>query len=352
MTDAASDSIAALVHALPKAELDLHIEGTLEPDMAFAMARRNGIALRFDSVADLRAAYDFSDLQSFLNLYYETASVLRTERDFHDLGAAYLDRMAAENVRHVEIAFDPQTHTARGIAYDTVLDGLCAALDEAEADHGLTGRLILSFLRDRSAEEAMAVLDAALPRLDRIAAVGLDSAELGNPPAKFAAVFARARAEGLAAVAYAGEEGPPAYIREALDLLHVMRVDHGVRCEDDPDLIARLRIERVPLTVCPLSNVRLRVFDSLADHNLKRLLDAGLLVTINSDDPAYFGGYLSRNIIETQRALALEEADLVALARTGFAASLLPEADKAAHIAAVEEAYRVFEENRGRGVNA
>ncbi|MDA0703724.1 MAG: adenosine deaminase [Proteobacteria bacterium] len=348
MTDAAPDRIPALVHALPKAELHLHIEGTLEPEMAFAMARRNGVKLRFESISDLRAAYNFDDLQSFLDLYYETASVLRTERDFHDLAAAYLDRMAAENVRHVEIFFDPQTHTSRGIAYDTVLDGLCAALDEAEADHGLTSRLILCFLRDRSAEEAMAVLEAALPRLDRIAGVGLDSAESGNPPSKFEAVFARARAEGLTTVAHAGEEGPPAYIREALDLLHVTRIDHGVRCEGDPDLVARLRIEQMPLTVCPLSNIRLRVFDSLADHNIKRLLDAGLLVTVNSDDPAYFGGYLSTNFIETQRALALDEADIVTLAKNGFTASLLPAEKKAAHLAAVDAAYREFQESHGR----
>ncbi|MBT5413220.1 MAG: adenosine deaminase [Rhodospirillaceae bacterium] len=342
MANTLPDRIPALVQALLKAELHLHIEGTLEPELAFAMAKRNGVALRFDSVEALRAAYDFDDLQSFLDLYYEIASVLRTERDFHDLAAAYLERMAAENVRHVEIFFDPQTHTARGVAYEAVLDGLSAALAEAEAARGITGRLILSFLRDRSAEEAMATLEAALPRLDRIAAVGLDSAERGNPPAKFEAVFARARAEGLVAVAHAGEEGPPAYIREALDRLHVARIDHGVRCEEDPNLVARLRIEQVPLTVCPLSNVRLRVFDSLADHNLKRLLDAGLLVTINSDDPAYFGGYLSTNYVETQRALALEEADLVTLAKNGFTASLLPAEAKAVHLAAVDHAYEDF----------
>lgn len=343
----APDRIAALVQALPKAELHLHIEGTLEPELAFALAKRNGVTLRFESVEALRAAYDFEDLQSFLDLYYETASVLRTERDFHDLARAYLDRMAGENVRHVEIFFDPQTHTDRGIAFETVLDGLHAALAEAEADHGITSRLILCFLRDRSAAAAMATLESALPHLGRIAGVGLDSAERGNPPSKFRAVFERARAAGLVAVAHAGEEGPPAYIREALDLLHVARIDHGVRCEEDPDLVARLKNEQVPLTVCPLSNVRLRVFESMADHNLKRLLEAGLLVTVNSDDPAYFGGYLSANYLAVQRALALGEADLVAFARNGFSASLLAAEDKAAHLAAIDAVWSGFEAEGG-----
>ena len=319
----------ALIAALPKAELHLHIEGTLEPELAFALAARNGVALRFADVAALRRAYDFADLQSFLDLYYEGANVLRTRADFHDLAAAYLARMAAENVRHVEIFFDPQTHASRGVALGDVVEGLVAALEAAERAHGIGWRLIPCILRDRDAAGAMATLDSLRPWLTRFAALGLDSAERGNPPAKFEAVFARARTLGLRTVAHAGEEGPPAYIAEALDRLGVARIDHGVRCLEDEALVARLAAARVPLTVCPLSNVRLRVFERLEDHNLRRLLDRGLLVTVNSDDPAYFGGYLSENYRAVARALALTPAEIALIAANGFEASFLDAPAKA-----------------------
>ncbi|HJS30424.1 MAG TPA: adenosine deaminase, partial [Alphaproteobacteria bacterium] len=295
--------MAGLVQALPKAELHLHIEGTLEPEMVFDLARRNGVKLRHKSAAALREAYDFANLQEFLDLYYEGAQVLREARDFRQLAWAYFTRMAAENVRHVEIFFDPQTHTGRGVDFGVVIDGLASAIDGAAREFGMSARLIMCFLRDRSVEEAMRTLEAALPYRRLIAAVGLDSAERDNPPGKFAEVFARARAANFRAVAHAGEEGPPEYISEALDVLRVVRIDHGVACERDTALMTRLAVEQVPLTVCPLSNVKLRVFERIEDHNLKRLLDAGLCATVNSDDPAYFGGYLSANILATHSAL-------------------------------------------------
>ncbi len=325
------------ITGLPKAELHLHIEGTLEPELMFALAERNGVPLRFASVDEVRAAYAFTDLQSFLDIYYEGAAVLRTERDFHDLTAAYLDRAAADGVRHVEIFFDPQTHTDRGIPFGTVVEGICAALDEA-GQRGISSRLILCFLRHLSAEAAMDTLQAALPYRDRIAGVGLDSSEVGHPPSKFARVFDRARAEGFRAVAHAGEEGPPSYIWEALDLLHVERIDHGVRAEEDPALLDRLVRERIPLTVCPLSNVKLRVFDRLEDHNLKRLLDRGAVVTVNSDDPAYFGGYVGENLLQCARALDLGPADVATLCRHSIEASWLPEARKAELFAELDDA--------------
>lgn len=313
---------------LPKAELHLHIEGTLEPELMFELARRNGLHLRFKTVAEVRAAYEFSDLQSFLDIYYEGARVLLTGQDFSDLARAYAARAAADGVRHAEVFFDPQTHTGRGVPFKTVLEGLRAGFEAARAEHGLTYRLILCFLRHLPAEDAMRTLEEALPFKDSIAAVGLDSSELGHPPSKFKAVFDRARAEGFLTVAHAGEEGPPSNITEALDLLKVRRVDHGVRCLEDAGLTARLARERVPLTVCPLSNVKLRVFPSLADHNLRRLIDAGLLVTLNSDDPAYFGGYIGENFAAAAEALALSKAELALLAKNSFEASFLPEADK------------------------
>lgn len=331
-----ADRAPALIQALPKAELHLHIEGTLEPELMFEIAARNGVRLRFAAVEDLRAAYGFEGLQSFLDLYYEGMRVLLHERDFFDLAAAYLARMAAEGVRHVEVFFDPQAHTDRGVPLEAVVAGLRAALALARSEHGITSHLIPCFLRHLSAESAMAALTALLPHRDHFVAVGLDSSERGNPPEKFTAVFDRARAEGFLTVAHAGEEGPPDYIRQALDDLGVSRIDHGVRCLEDPALVRRLAEARVPLTVCPLSNIRLRVFERLEDHPLKDLMAAGLLVTVNSDDPAYFGGYLSDNLIACQRALALSDADLCALARNGFEASFLTEEEKQAALAEID----------------
>lgn len=321
---------------LPKAELHLHIEGTLEPELLFALAARNGVKLPYASPAAVREAYDFSNLQDFLDIYYAGAGVLLKERDFKELGAAYLVRAAADGVRHAEVFFDPQTHTARGVPLGAMVEGLTAALREDGARLGVTSRLILCFLRHLSAEEAMATLEAALPYRSVIAAVGLDSSEQGHPPSKFKAVFDRARAEGFWTVAHAGEEGPPSYVREALDLLKVRRVDHGVRCLEDPALVERLRTERVPLTVCPLSNVRLRVFPTIEDHNMRRLIDAGLLVTVNSDDPAYFGGYVAENYRALAKGLGLPPAALAQLAKNSFEASDLPEEEKRAHRAAVD----------------
>jgi adenine deaminase len=320
--------IESFIRGLPKAELHLHIEGTLEPEMAFELARKNGIALSYPSVEALRRAYDFQNLQSFLDLYYEGANVLRDEGDFHALTSAYLERARAQGVVHVEIFFDPQAHTERGIAFETVLNGISGALDEAKRKFDLSSRLILCFLRHLSAAAAMETLEAALAHKDRIHAVGLDSSELGHPPSKFSDVFERARKEGFLTVAHAGEEGPPAYIREALDDLRVSRVDHGVRCDQDPELCARMAAEQMPLTVCPLSNVRLGVFKRMEDHNLKRLLDAGLCVSVNSDDPAYFGGYVLENYLAAQKALGLTRQDLVRLARNSITASFLPEEAK------------------------
>ena len=320
----------SFVRAIPKAELHLHIEGTLEPEMMFELARRHRLPLRYPSVEALRAAYQFDDLQSFLDLYYEGAAVLREERDFHALTAAYLERAHADGVVHAEIFFDPQTHTARGVPFAAVLGGIRSALVEAERGYGMSHRLILCFLRHLSAHEAMQTLEEALPHAAALAAVGLDSAEAGHPPGKFAEVFARARAHGLLAVAHAGEEGPPGYISEALDVLGVRRIDHGVRCEEDPQLVARLARERVPLTMCPLSNVRLRVFERLEQHNLRRLLQRGLCITINSDDPAYFGGYVGENYLATCRALGLSREEVVQLAANSFEAAFLPAAAKAA----------------------
>lgn len=337
-----AERLQQLAAALPKAELHLHIEGSLEPELMFALARRNGITLRFKDVEAVRAAYAFTDLQSFLDIYYEGAAVLIQERDFHDLAWAYLTRVQPDNVRHVEIFFDPQTHTARGIAVETVVAGLVAALQKGERELGITWRLIPCFLRHLSEGEAFATLAALAPFAHHFAAVGLDSSERGHPPSKFAQVFAKVREMGLKVVAHAGEEGPPAYVAEALDLLKVSRIDHGVRSLEDATLTARLRREAMPLTVCPLSNVKLRVFDRIEDHNLKKLLDAGLMATVNSDDPAYFGGYLGDNWQAVARALPLTEADLVRLARNSFAASFLAEADKARHIAAVEAAAAGF----------
>jgi adenosine deaminase len=320
----------SFIRGIPKAELHLHIEGTLEPEMTFRLAGKHGVKLQHGSVESLRRAYDFADLQSFLDLYYAGADVLRDAQDFHDLTRAYLERAHADGVVHAEIFFDPQTHTDRGIPFATVIDGIHAALEAGERELGISFRLIMCFLRHLSEDAAFATLAAAIPYRDRIAAVGLDSAEVGHPPAKFARVFAAARDAGYLTVAHAGEEGPPAYVHEALDLLKVARIDHGVRSEEDPALCARLAREQVPLTVCPLSNLKLRVVRSLADHNLKRLLDLGLCVTVNSDDPAYFGGYVAENYRATADALGLGRADVVRLAKNSFTASFLGPAEKQA----------------------
>lgn len=333
-----SADLEPFIRALPKAELHLHLEGTFEPELMFEIAARNRVPLRFPDVEAVRRAYRFADLQSFLDIYYEGAGVLLHERDFHELAWAWLSRMAAENVRHVEPFFDPQTHTDRGVPMAAVVGGFASALDRARRELGISSGLILCFLRHLSEEAAMATLEAALPFRESFVAVGLDSGERGNPPSRFERVFARARAEGLRTVAHAGEEGPPSYIVEALELLHVSRIDHGVRCEEDPALLERLARDRVPLTVCPLSNVKLRVFERLEDHNLRRLLDRGLCVTINSDDPAYFGGYLTENYVATQRALGLTAAELRTLARHSFEASFLPDVEKARYF---EEISRV-----------
>ncbi|WP_372509245.1 adenosine deaminase [Streptomyces kronopolitis] len=321
---------------LPKAELHLHIEGTLEPELAFALARRNGIELPYADEDALRRAYSFADLQSFLNLYYALMAVLRTEDDFADLAHAYLARAKEQGVRHAEIFFDPQAHTARGVPIGTVIDGLARALDGAEEAYGISTRLIMCFLRDESAESALATFEAARPHLHRLTAVGLDSAEVGHPPSKFREVFALAREAGLKCVAHAGEEGPPAYVWEALDILGVDRIDHGVRCMEDEQLVARLVADQVPLTVCPLSNVRLRVIDDLADHPLPAMLDAGLLVTVNSDDPSYFGGYAEDNFRAVRDALGLDQEILRTLARNSFRAAFLDEAARARHLRDVD----------------
>jgi adenosine deaminase len=324
------------VALLPKAELHVHIEGTLEPGQIFAFAERNRVTLTYSDENALRTAYQFSNLQSFLDLYYQGTSVLRTERDFEELTRAYLKRARAQNVRHAEIFFDPQAHEQRGIRFETVIDGLWSAIARSERDFGITTQLIMCFLRDLSENSAMETLDRALAYQDRIIAVGLDSAEVGHPPSKFARVFERARAHGFLAVAHAGEEGPPSYMAQALDELKVSRIDHGVRVMEDPQLVDRLRRERMPLTVCPLSNVRLRVFPSLEAHPLKRMLDAGLLVTVNSDDPAYFGGYVDENYVRAAAALRLSSDEVLQLARNSFTASFIEESAKAAYLAVID----------------
>ena len=326
----ARDRLPALLRTMPKAELHLHIEGTLEPELIFRLAQRNGVALPYPSVDALRAAYAFTDLQSFLDLYYAGAGVLQTEQDFFDMAWAYFERAAADNVVHAEVFFDPQTHTERGVGIETVIVGLEHACRRAHAEYGLSAKLILCFLRHLSEEAAFATLEQALPYRQHFIGVGLDSSERGHPPEKFARVFARCRELGLHVVAHAGEEGPPAYIESALDVLKVERIDHGVRCTEDPALVRRLAASRVPLTVCPLSNVKLRVFDTLADHNLKTLLAAGLCATVNSDDPAYFGGYVNDNLVQTFAALpALNARDAWQLAANSFEASFVPDAQKA-----------------------
>ncbi len=317
-----ADRLPALLCAMPKAELHIHLEGSLEPELIFALAARNGVALPYTSVEALRAAYAFTDLQSFLDIYYAGASVLLREEDFFDMGMAYFRRAAADNVVHAELFFDPQTHTDRGVPIKTVLDGLTRACATAQRELGVSGLLILCFLRHLSEEAAFATLEQALPYRDQFIGVGLDSSERGHPPEKFERVFARCRELGLRLVAHAGEEGPPAYIWSALDVLHVERIDHGVRSVEDPALMARLAASRMPLTVCPLSNVKLCVYGTMAEHQLPALLAAGLCATVNSDDPAYFGGYMNRNFTETFAALPqLGAREAYQLAANSFEAS-------------------------------
>eukprot|EP01034_Spumella_vulgaris_P038825 gene38825-47947_t len=324
--------LRTVVQAMPKAELHIHIEGSLEPELIFALAARNDVALPYASVEALRAAYAFTDLQSFLDIYYAGASVLLQEQDFYDMTAAYLKKAEEDNVRHTEIFFDPQTHTARGVDMGTVFGGIHRACQ----DSPVSATLIMCFLRHLSEEDALATLDGALPYLDKVIGVGLDSSEVGHPPEKFARVFARCKELGLHLVAHAGEEGPPAYIQSALDVLHVERIDHGVRVLEDAALTARVARERIALTVCPLSNTKLRVFDQMQDHNLVQLLDAGLMATVNSDDPAYFGGYMNDNFIATFEALPLTLAHAHRLARNSFEASFLPAGQKQKFLAEVD----------------
>ena len=326
----------AYIVGLPKAELHLHIEGTLEPELTFRLAKKHGVALRYQTVQELREAYQFADLQSFLDIYYAATDVLRDESDFYELTRAYLLKVQGQGVVHVEIFFDAQTHTRRGVTLGAVIHGIHRALVEGEREFGITHRLILSFLRDLSAADAMRTLEDALAYKEFIAAVGLDSAEVGHPPSKFEDVFARAREEGLRAVAHAGEEGPPSYIYEALDILKVQRIDHGVRCEEDPKLMARLAEHRVPLTVCPLSNIKLKVFKGMGDHNLKRLLERGLCITVNSDDPAYFGGYVLENYLALEQGLGLSKSQLAQLARNSFEASFLTRPEKQRWLTAID----------------
>jgi adenine deaminase len=326
---------AAFAAGLPKAELHLHIEGTLEPELMFELARRNRVSLPYASVEDVRRAYVFSDLQSFLDIYYAGCAVLLTEQDFYDLSWAYLTRAAAQGVRHVEMFFDPQTHTDRGVPFEIVVTGIHRALEAARARLNITSGLILCFLRHLSEEAALRTLAEALRFRDWILAVGLDSSEVGHPPAKFKTAYGRAHEAGFLAVAHAGEEGPPTYIWEAIDVLHARRIDHGVRCLEDERLVGRLVEQQIPLTVCPLSNVKLRVFPNLRTHNLKQLLQRGLLVTVNSDDPAYFGGYIADNFQKVASALDLSREQLLTLARNSFIASFLPEERKRSYLEVV-----------------
>lgn len=311
------------IQGMPKAELHIHIEGSLEPELMFEIAERNGVSLPYSSVEEARRAYNFSDLQSFLDIYYQSMQVLLHERDFYDLTRAYLQKVSSQNVRHTEIFFDPQAHTDRGVPFETVVSGIHRALVDGERQLGISSKLIMCFLRHLSAESAMETLRSSLPFGEWIVAVGLDSSEVRHPPEDFEAVFDEAREHGLLTVAHAGEEGPPEYIWQALDDLKVSRIDHGVRCVEDPKLVERLREERIPLTVCPLSNVKLRVFDSIEDHNLKCMLDLGLCVTMNSDDPAYFGGYMDENFHATQEGLHLTRDDIHRLVKNSFQAAFL-----------------------------
>ncbi|MEQ1447143.1 adenosine deaminase [Acinetobacter schindleri] len=325
-----------LIQAMPKAELHVHIEGTFEPELMFAIAQRNEIAIPYQSVEEVRQAYNFHNLQSFLDIYYAGANVLIYEQDFYDLAWAYFEKCAEDNVVHTEMFFDPQTHTDRGIAFETVLNGLQRACDDAAEKLGITSHLIMCFLRHLSEAAAFETLEQALPYKDQIIGVGLDSSEIGHPPSKFERVFAKAREAGFLIVAHAGEEGPAEYVWEALDLLKVNRIDHGVRSEEDPALMQRLIAEKMPLTVCPLSNLKLCVVDDMQQHNIRRLLQQGVHVTVNSDDPSYFGGYMNDNFIAIAEALDLSNDELKQLAINSFEASFISEADKANWISKIK----------------
>ena len=324
------------IRRLPKAELHLHIEGSFEPELMFEIARRNDVKLAYGSIDELKAAYDFGDLQEFLDLYYAGMSVLLSEQDFYDLTAAYLKRAVADGVVHTGIFFDPQGHTDRGVAFETALDGIWRALRDAEAEHGITSRLIMCFLRHLDEAEAFPVLEKAIEHRDRIIGIGLDSSELGHPPQKYERAFAAARHAGFRLVAHAGEEGPPEYVRDTLDLLHVDRVDHGNAAMQDPVLVARLAAEKMPLTVCPLSNYRLQGVTDMSRHPLKAMLDAGVIATVNSDDPAYFGGYVVDNYIAVRDALDLTQDEIVTLAKNSITASFLDEEAKASWLAQID----------------
>ena len=338
-----ADRLPTLLRQMPKAELHIHIEGSLEPELIFALARRNGVALPYASVDELRSAYAFTDLQSFLDIYYAGASVLITEQDFYDMARAYFVKAVQDNVVHTELFFDPQTHTARGVSMETVINGLHRACVDAEAELGLSASLILCFLRHLSEAEAFETLEQALPFRDKIIGIGLDSGEVGNPPEKFARVFARCRELGFHLVAHAGEEGPPAYVWTALDVLKVERIDHGVQSSKDALLMQRLAKDRIALTVCPLSNLKLCVFPDLASHNLRQLLDAGLAATVNSDDPAYFGGYLNENFTQTFAAGPLNAEHAYRLARNSFEASFIDDAAKRRHIDRLDAHFEAFQ---------
>ncbi|KGM39288.1 adenine deaminase [Aquabacterium sp. NJ1] len=336
------DKLPALVQAMPKAELHMHIEGSLEPELIFALAQRNGVALSYPSVEALRAAYAFTDLQSFLDIYYAGASVLLKEQDFHDMAWAYLLKAKADNVVHTEMFFDPQTHTDRGVPFEVVIKGLKSACDRAKTELGVSASLIMCFLRHLSEEAAFKTLEEALPFRQHFIGVGLDSSERGHPPEKFARVFAKCKELGLHLVAHAGEEGPPAYIISALDVLNVERIDHGVRCVEDPALVQRLARQGTALTVCPLSNIKLCVFKKMEDHNLKTLLQHGLKATVNSDDPAYFGGYMNQNFLATFADLDLDADDAYTLARNSFEASFVDAQTKAGWIAQLDATFARF----------
>lgn len=339
----AAERLPDLLRRMPKAELHIHIEGSLEPELIFALAQRNGVALPYASVEELRSAYAFTNLQSFLDIYYAGASVLLKEQDFYDMTRAYLLRAAQDKVLHAELFFDPQTHMARGVSMETVINGLHRACVDAKAELGISASLILCFLRHLSEEEAFETLEKALPFRDKLIGVGLDSGELGNPPEKFARVFARCRALGFHRVAHAGEEGPPAYVWTALDVLKVERVDHGVQASQDAALMQRLAADRIPLTVCPLSNLKLCVFPNLAHHNLRQLLDAGLVATINSDDPAYFGGYMNDNFTQTFAALTLNARHAYTLARNSFEASFIEASARQLYVDRLNEFFETFQ---------
>ena len=338
-----ADRLPELLRQMPKAELHIHIEGSLEPELIFALAKRNRVSIPYGCVEELRSAYAFTNLQSFLDIYYAGASVLITEQDFHDMARAYFIKTAFDNVLHTELFFDPQTHIARGVSMQTVINGLHSGCIEAKTELGVSASLIMCFLRHLSEEEAFETLEQALPFRDKIIGVGLDSGEVGNPPEKFAKVFARCRELGFHLVAHAGEEGPPAYIWTALDVLKVERIDHGVQSSKDAALMQRLAKDRIALTVCPLSNLKLCVFPDLASHNLGALLDAGLAATVNSDDPAYFGGYMNDNFLQTFAATGLNAEQAYRLARNSFEASFIEDTAKRQHIARLDEMFALFE---------